>query len=135
MPANRIAKKFRSLLVAVIAATVGWGAAAQAQSIKGNGTAGTLPVWIGNSTIGNSIASQAGGTLNIAGGVKATGAVSASSFAGSFSGDGSALNNVNASKLGGFSSGAFAQLGAQNTFNTNQIIDGNLNLTGSITTR
>lgn len=132
MPAIRIAKNIPIVLVAMIVATVGWGEAAQAQVVKGNGTAGTLPVWTGNSTIGNSIASQSGSNINVNGGVKASGQVTAPSFSGAFSGNGSGLSNVNASFLGGLGPAGFAQLGNSNTFNADQAINGNLSLTGSI---
>jgi hypothetical protein len=72
--------------------------------------------------IGNSILSQTASGLNVAGGVTAT----------SFSGDGSALNNVNAATLGGFGPSLFAQQDASNVFAGNQTISGNLTLTGSI---
>jgi hypothetical protein len=136
MPENQVATqkklKFRGLLVAVITATVGWGAAAPAQVVKGIGTAGTIPVWNGNSTIGNSIVSQSGSNVDVNGGVKASGPVSAPGFNGSFSGNGSGLSNVNASMLGGVGPSAFAQLGASNTFTADQTINSNLSLTGSI---
>src|SRR5215469_11417657 len=136
MPENQVAThkklKFGGLLVAVITATVGWGAAAHAQVVKGSGTASTIPVWNNNSTIGNSIVSQSGGNLDVNGGVKASGPVTAPNFSGSFSGNGSALSNVNAFTLGGVGASAFAQLGASNTFTANQIINANLSLGGSI---
>ena len=72
--------------------------------------------------------SQSSGNVNVSGGMSANGTVTASSF----SGNGSGLGNVNAATLGGLGSGAFAQVGAQNTFTTTQTIEGNLNLTGSI---
>jgi hypothetical protein len=111
---------------------LGWGAAAQAQVVKGTGTPGTIPVWASNSTQGNSIVSQSGGSVNVNGGVKASGPVTAPSFSGSFSGNGFGLSNVNASLFGGLGPSGFAQLGASNTFNADQTINGNLNLTGSI---
>ena len=118
------------ILVAAISGILSWAtaAAAQVQAVHGSGTAGTIPVWVNNSTLGNSMMSQSSGNVNVSGGMSANGTVTASSF----SGNGSGLGNVNAATLGGLGSGAFAQVGAQNTFTTTQTIEGNLNLTGSI---
>ena len=110
-------KAFRHLQTGLIAMILGWGAAAQAQVVKGTGTPGTIPVWASNSTQDNSIVSQSGGSVNINGGVKASGPVTAPSFSGSFSGNGFGLSNVNASLFGGLGPSGFAQLGASNTFN------------------
>ena len=130
MSENQRAKRLRSLLVSVVAVIAGWGAAAQAQSVKGSGTASTFPVWNSSSTIGNSIVSESGGNINVSGGVKASGPVAAPSFSGSFSGNGFGLSNVNASLLGGLGAAGFARLQSANTFVADQSIDGNLNLTG-----
>ena len=124
--------KFRSLLVAVITATVGWGTSANAQAVRGSGTTGDIPVWNGSTTVGNSILSESGGNINVSGGVKASGAVTAASFSGSFSGNGSGLSSVNASTLGGLFAGSFAQLGISNIFTADQTIDGNLAIGGSL---
>src|SRR5215469_9669393 len=104
---NQTAKRLRSLLVAVVAVTAGWGAAVQAQVVKGSGTASTIPVWNSNATIGNSIVTESGGDVKVSGGIKASGPVTASSFSGSFSGNGSGLSNVNASLLGGLGAAGF----------------------------
>ena len=90
--------------------------------VFGIGTAGFIPVWINKHMIGNSLLSETGNGLNVAGSMGAT----------SFSGDGSALSNVNATALGGLGSGAFAQQRASNVFTGDQTINGNLTLTGSI---
>jgi len=50
-----------------------------------------------------------------------------------FSGNGSALTNVNASQLGGLSSSAFAQLAAANTFTNNQTVNGSVTAAGTVT--
>ena len=114
---------FCSLVLALIAVTLGWGTAgAQAQSVHGVGTANTIPVWTNSTTIGNSLMMQSGGNVSVNGGLAAT----------TLSGNGSSVTNVNALTLGGLGSSAFAQVGAQNTFTTTQTIEGNLNLTGSI---
>lgn len=113
----------------VVAMILVWAVAAPAQSaVHGTGTTNTIPVWTNSTTLGNSLMTQSGGNVNVSGGVSASGAVSAPSF----SGNGSGLSNVNAATLGGLGSSAFAQLGAANTFTTDQTIDGNLSLTGSI---
>src|SRR5215469_2082049 len=118
-----------TLVLALMAVTLSWGTAgAQAQSVHGAGTAGTIPIWINSSTLGNSMMSQSSGLVNVAGGVSAIGAVNA----GSFTGNGSGLSNVNAATLGGYGSSAFALVGASNTFTASQTIEGNLNLTGSV---
>src|SRR5215469_408144 len=136
MPENHIATqkkfKFGTLLAVVIAGTMGWGTAAHAQVVKGNGTPSTVPVWTGNSTVGNSIVSQSGGNINVNGGVKASGPVTAASFNGSFSGNGSGLSNVNASMLGGLGPSGFAQLANPNIFDADQTINGHLTLSDSI---
>jgi hypothetical protein len=93
-----------------------------ASPVLGSGTLNFIPRWTGRHVIGNSIVSQTGNGLNVAGSVTAV----------SFSGDGSALINVNAATLGGQSSTSFAQTGASNTFTADQTINGNLNLTGSV---
>lgn len=90
--------------------------------IRGVGTANFIPLWTGNYTVGNSLLSQSGNGLNVAGAVTAI----------SFTGNGAALTGVNASTLGGQSSSNFAQLGASNTFTAGQTINGNLNLTGYV---
>jgi len=130
MSERQTAKRLRSLLFAALAVTAGWGTAARAQVVKGDGTAGTIPVWNNNATIGNSIVSESGGNVNVSGGIKTSGPVTASSFSGSFSGNGSGLSNVNASLLGGLGAAGFARLQSANTFVADQSIDGNLNLTG-----
>lgn len=135
MPENQITIqkqknfKFGALLLAMTAITVML-STAQAQVVKGNGTTSTVPVWTSNSTIGNSIVSQSGGSIDVNGGVKAAGTVTAPNFSGSFFGNGSGLSNVNASLLGGLGPGGFAQLGSANTFTADQAINGNLDLTG-----
>ena len=91
-------------------------------SVKGSGTANTIPVWTDSGTIGNSTITQSGSNVSVGGGVSAT----------SFTGDGSGVTNVNASKLGGFLPNAFAQVGSSNTFTGNQTVNGNLNLAGSL---
>jgi endosialidase-like protein len=88
--------------------------------ILGKGTVNFIPLWTGNYTIGNSLLSQTGNGLNVAGAVTAV----------SFVGNGATLTNVNAATLGGQSSNNFAQLGIPNTFSADQTINGNLNVTG-----
>jgi hypothetical protein len=70
--------------------------------VHGNGTPGTIPLWMSPVTLGNSTLSQSGGNLTTSGNIRAT----------SFAGDGSALSNVNAAKLGGILPSGFAQLAA-----------------------
>ena len=111
-----------ALAGAMVALMLGWAVSAQAQSVKGGGTANTIPVWTGNTTIGNSIMSQSGGNINVSGGVAAT----------TLSGNGSGVTNVNALTLGGLGPSAFAELGAANSFTANQTINGNLTLSGSL---
>ena len=125
---RRSTMNFQILPAVVMATALSWGTIAQPQAIHGSGTAGTVPVWINNMTLGNSIMSESSSNVNVSGGVSASGAVNA----GSFTGNGSGLSNVNAITLGGLGSSAFAQLGAQNSFTTTQTIEGNLNLMGSI---
>jgi trimeric autotransporter adhesin len=90
--------------------------------ILGKGTTNFIPLWTGNYTIGNSLLSQTGNGLNVAGAVTAV----------SFVGNGATLTNVNAATLGGQSSSNFAQIGANNNFTADQTITGNLNLTGYV---
>ncbi len=90
--------------------------------ILGAGTSNFIPLWTSKHTIGNSILSQTGNGLNVAGAVNAV----------SFSGNGAALTNVSASTLGGQGSSSFAQIGAVNTFTADQTINGNLNLSGYV---
>jgi parallel beta-helix repeat protein len=62
--------------------------------VGGNGTGGTIALWAGSGPAGNltdSILSQSGGTVTVAGALSAT----------SLSGDGSGVTNVNAAQLGG----------------------------------
>jgi len=90
--------------------------------IVGKGTANYIPVFTGNYTIGNSLVSQTGNGLNVAGNVSAV----------SFIGSGSGLTNVPAVQLGGLPASAFAQTSASNTFTADQTINGNLNLSGYV---
>lgn len=90
--------------------------------IVGKGTINFLPVFTGNYKIGNSLVSQTGNGVSVAGTVNAV----------AFTGDGSGLSNVPAVQLGGLPATAFAQQGASNTFVGDQTITGNLNLTGYI---
>ncbi len=81
--------------------------AAQSQAIHGSGTTNVVPLWTSSTTIGNSALSQSGSNLATSGSITAT----------SFAGNGAALTNVNAAKLGGILPSGFAQLGAtSNTF-------------------
>ncbi len=50
----------------------------------------------------------------------------------SFSGNGANVTNVNAAELGGLAAGAFARLGANNTFTGNQTVTGNLSATNEV---
>src|SRR6516165_933336 len=115
---NTHARKNRRLMPAlaslVVVIGLGRGADAHAQVVKGSGTTNDIPVWTTSTTIGNSIMSQSGSNVNVTGGVVAT----------TLSGNGSGVTNVNALTLGGLGSGAFAQLGAANTFAANQAING-----------
>jgi Chaperone of endosialidase len=90
--------------------------------IFGKGTTNFIPLWTGTYTIGNSLLSQTGNGLNVAGAVTAV----------SFTGNGATLTNVPAVQLGGLPASAFAQVGITNTFTADQTINGNLNLTGYI---
>ena len=65
--------------------------AAQSQAIHGSGTTNVVPLWTSSTTIGNSALSQSGSNLATSGSITAT----------SFAGNGAALTNVNAAKLGG----------------------------------
>ena len=75
---------------------------AQSQAVHGSGTTNQVPLWTSSSAIGNSVLSQSGGNLTTSGSISAA----------SFIGDGSALSNVNAAKLGGILPNGFAQLSA-----------------------
>jgi len=92
------------------------------EPIIGNGTAKTIPVFTGPHAIHNSLITQTGNGIQVAGTVNAV----------AFTGNGSALTNVPAVQLGGLPPSAFAQTGAANTFTADQAINGNLNLTGYI---
>ena len=89
--------------------------------VLGGGTPNFVPLWTGRQIIGNSLLSQTPTGLNVAGAISAT----------SFTGDGSALVNINALSLQGLSSAAFAQVRSPNTFTGDQTISGNLNVTGT----
>ena len=114
----------------------------QANEIRCSGTtackAGFLPRFTslgGSSTVNDSVISQSGTTIHVAdsetlsGGLAAGGTISA----GSFSGNGSGLTNVNASTLNGLSSSAFARLGANNTFTQNNSFNGSIGVSGNLT--
>jgi hypothetical protein len=80
---------------------------AQSQAVHGSGTTNRVPLWINSSTLSNSALSQSGLNLTTSGSITAL----------SFVGDGSALSNVDAAKLGGILPSGFAQLSApSNTF-------------------
>jgi hypothetical protein len=111
------------LALVMVLGTAGWATAQQGNPpVKGSGTPNTIAVWTGSGTIGDSTVTQSGSNVSVGGGVSAT----------SFTGDGSGLTNVNASKLGGFSPNAFAQVGNSNTFTGDQTINGSLSVTGSL---
>src|SRR5437899_3747393 len=79
----------------------------QSPLVHGSGTTNVVPLWTSGTTIGNSALSQSSGNLTTSGSISAA----------SFAGDGSALSNVNAAKLGSILPSGFAQLGAtSNTF-------------------
>jgi hypothetical protein len=89
----------------------------------------------GSSTVSDSIISQSGTTIKVAGsetvsaGLAAGGTISA----GSFSGNGSGLTNVNAAFLNGLSSAAFARLAANNTFAGSNSFNGSIGVSGNLT--
>ena len=128
-PENRKQRtaKLRVLVFAAMVVLLSSGIVAQAQALHGMGTGGSIPVWVNNTTLGNSMMSQSSGKVNVNGGVSASGAVTGSSF----NGNGSGLTNVNAATLGGLGVNALAQLGASNTFTTSQNIFGNLSVAGN----
>src|SRR6516164_10886061 len=120
-------EKNHGLLTPVLASfavtmILGWVVAAQAQAVKGTGTPNFIPVWTSSSTIGNSLMQQSGTNVNVGGGIVAN----------TLSGNGAGVTNVNAATLGGLPSGAFAQLGAPNSFTMSHPISCNLTLSGSI---
>ena len=83
---------------------------AQPPLVHGSGATNVVPLWTSSTTIGTSALSQSGSNLTTGGSITAL----------SFAGDGSALSNVNAARLGGTLPGGFAQLGASsNTFTGN----------------
>ena len=65
--------------------------------ITGSGTTNTIALFTGSGTIGNSVLSQSGTTVSVAGTLSAT----------SFQGDGSAVTNVDAITLQGFAANYF----------------------------
>jgi hypothetical protein len=89
----------------------------------------------GSATVNDSIMSQSGTTIHVAGSQTVSGGVAAGGTisAGSFSGNGLALTNVNAAKLNGLTSAAFAQLGANNTFAGNNSFNGSIGVSGNLT--
>ena len=84
-------------------------------------------------SVNTSFANQFYAQLKAANTFTANQTVNGTMTATSFSGNGSALTNVNASQLGGLSPSAFAQLAAANTFTTDQTVNGNLGVTGTVT--
>jgi hypothetical protein len=110
------------LLLAVIAFAVA-NAAAQSSAVHGTGTPTVLPVWTDANTIGNSTLTQNGGNLSTSGSISAA----------SFAGDGSAVSNVNAAKLGGIAPNGFAQLAASsNAFSGNVFVGGEASVAGTL---
>ena len=89
----------------------------------------------GSATVNDSIISQSGTTIKVAGSETVTGGVAAAGTvsAGSFSGNGAAVTNVNAAKLNGLTSSAFAQLGANNTFAGSNSFNGSIGVSGNLT--
>ena len=113
----------------------------QANEIRCSGTTACKSAFIpkyasngGSATVNDSIMSQSGTTIKVAGSETVSGGLAAGGIisAGSFSGNGAGLTSVNAAALNGLSSGAFAQLGANNTFTGSETITGNLSVNGSI---
>ncbi len=72
----------------------------------------------GSATVNDSIMSQSGTTINVAGSETLSGGLAAAGTvkAATFTGNGSGVTSVNAATLNGLSSTAFAQLGVNNTF-------------------
>jgi hypothetical protein len=89
----------------------------------------------GSATVNNSIMSQSGTTIQVAGSETVSGGLAAGGTisAGSFSGKGSGLTSVNAATLNGVSSGAFAKLGANNTFAGTNSFNGSIGVSGNLT--
>lgn len=111
-------RKFALVAAIALLVQVSWGQSA----VHGTGTTNTIAVWTNGTTIGNSSLSQLGGNVKVNGRVTAT----------SFTGDGTSVSNVNATKLGGVVPSALARLAQANIFTTDQTIQGNLALMGSI---
>jgi hypothetical protein len=135
--------RFSAFAVLVVACLAGTFAQAQDQKNEvrctGGGTtckASFLPKFAsngGSATVSDSIVSQSGTTIKVAGSEVVSGGLAAGGTvsAGAFSGNGASVTNVNAATLNGLSSGAFAQLGADNTFTGSQNITGNFTTTGT----
>jgi hypothetical protein len=117
-PCNSRARVAIFTAALLILGGAGW---ANAQAVRGTGTANKIPLWTSSNTIGDSSLSQSGTNLSTGGSISAA----------SFTGDGSALSNVNATKLGGILPSGFAQLSAaSNPFTGNVSVEGTLS--GSI---
>src|SRR5215471_4375172 len=67
----------RGSYFALMAMILGWGAAAQAQSVHGIGTTNTIPLWTSSTTVGNSLIKQSGNGVSVTGGFSASGAINA----------------------------------------------------------
>ena len=89
----------------------------------------------GSATVNNSIMSQSGTTIKVAGSETVSGGLAAGGTisAGSFSGNGLAVTNVNAAKLNGLTSAAFPRLSANNTFTGNNSFTGSIGVSGNLT--
>ena len=91
--------------------------------VAGSGTAGTIAMWDGNSfTLGDSLLSQSGGTVTVAGDLAAT----------NLQGNGSAVTNVDAVTLDGLDSTHFTNASNLNTGTlADARLSGNVTLAGN----
>jgi hypothetical protein len=114
----------RGVTIALVAMILGWAVAAQAQAVKGTGTANTIPVWTSSSMIGNSLIKQSGGNVTVGGGL-ATQSLSSGNLTltGSINSSLTLQGNLTDSNLDQ-SANVIGGFGGNNTFPGNSVASG-----------
>jgi hypothetical protein len=107
-------KRVSSLLlyIALLVVSV---ASLPAQNVTGKGTPGTIPIWTGTNTIGNSIITQSGGTVTVDGELEGSSTTGTGVMGISESGEGVLGNSKESYGVEGESTSSYGVLGVSNS--------------------